>query len=87
MDENSNFFDFVSKIGSLINNSKAKEKDTKKNNKGSSKKYNIKISTDDEETIENIDNRDDEEEEEEEEEEKEEQNQGDKIKEKKRKIK
>jgi len=76
MDENNNFFGFVSKIGSLINNSKTKEKDTKKNNKGSAKKYNIKISADDEQTIENIDNQDEEEEEEEEEDEKEEQKQG-----------
>ena len=82
MDENNNFFGFVSKIGSLINNSKTKEKDSKKNNKGSAKKYNIKISTDDEQTIENIDNQDDEEEEEEEDE-KEEKKQEDKIEEKK----
>ena len=82
MDENNNFFGFVSKIGSLINNSKTKEKDRKKNNKGSAKKYNIKISTDDEQTIENIDNQDDEEEEEEEDE-KEEKKQEDKIEEKK----
>ena len=82
MDENNNFFGFVSKIGSLINNSKTKEKDSKKNNKGSAKKYNIKISTDDEQTIENIDNQDDEEEEEEEDE-KEEKKQEEKIEEKK----
>ena len=82
MEENNNFFDFVSKIGSLINNNKTKEKDNKKNNKGSAKKYNIKISTDDEQTIENIDNQDDEEEEEEEDE-KEEQKQEEKIEEKK----
>ena len=83
MDEENNFFGFVSKIGSLINNNKAKEKDNKKNNKGSAKKYNIKISTDDEQTIENIDNQDDEEEEEEEEDEKEEQKQEEKKEEKK----
>mgnify|MGYP002626296399 CR=1 FL=1 len=77
MDENNNFFNFVSKIGSLINN-KTKEKDAKKNNKGSAKKYNIKISTDDEQTLENIDNQDDEEEEEEEDE-KEEQKQEEKV--------
>ena len=82
MDENNNFFGFVSKIGSLINNNKTK--DTKKNNEGSTKKkYNIKISHDDEQTIENIDNQDDEEEEEEEEDEKEEQKQEEKINEKK----
>ena len=83
MDEENNFFGFVSKIGSLINNNKKKEKDNKKNNKGSAKKYNIKISTDDEQTIENIDNQDDEEEEEEEEDEKEEQKQEEKKEEKK----
>jgi len=83
MDEENNFFGFVSKIGSLINNNKTKEKDNKKNNKGSAKKYNIKISTDDEQTIENIDNQDDEEEEEEEEDEKEEQKQEEKKEEKK----
>ena len=82
MDENNNFFGFVSKIGSLINNNKTKG--TKKNNEGSTKKkYNIKISLDDEQTIENIDNQDDEEDEEEEEDEKEEQKQEEKIDEKK----
>ena len=70
MEENNNFFGFVSKIGSLINN---KSKDAKKANKGREKRYNIKISTDDEINIDNIDNQDDEEEEEEEEDEKEEQ--------------
>ena len=68
MDENNNFFGLVSKIGSLINNNKNKDKDIKK--KGHEKKYNIKISTDDEEDLDNIDNDFDEESEEEEEEEK-----------------
>ena len=54
MDENNNFFGLVSKIGSLINNNKNKDKDIKK--KGHEKKYNIKISTDDEEDLDNIDN-------------------------------
>ena len=67
MDENNNFFGFVSKIGSLINNNKTKEKETKK--KSHEKKYNIKISTDDEEGLDDIANESDEEEEEEEEEE------------------
>ena len=67
MDENNNFFGLVSKIGSLINNNKNKDKDIKK--KGHEKKYNIKISTDDED-LDNIDNDFDEESEEEEEEEK-----------------
>ena len=67
MDESNNFLGFVSKIGSLINSSKTKEKDNKKNKE---KKYNIKISTDDELNLDNIDNQDDEEEEEEEEDEK-----------------
>ena len=70
MDENNNFFGFVSKIGSLINNNKEKENENKK--KSHQKKYNIKISTDNEEGLDNIDNGSDEEEEEEEEEEKEE---------------
>ena len=67
MDENNNFFGFVSKIGSLINNNKTKEKETKK--KSHEKKYNIKISTDDEEGLDDIANESDEEEEEEDEEE------------------
>ena len=67
MDESNNFLGFVSKIGSLINSSNTKEKDNKKNKE---KKYNIKISTDDELNLDNIDNQDDEEEEEEEEDEK-----------------
>ena len=66
MDENNNFFGFVSKIGSLINNNKIIEKENKKKNH--EKKYNIKISTDVEEGLDNIDNESDEEEEEEEEE-------------------
>ena len=68
MDEENKFFGFVSKIGSLINSNKSKE--TKKRHE---KKYNIKISTDDEEDLDNIDN-DFDEESEEEEEEKEEKN-------------
>ena len=68
MEENNNIFGFVSKIGSLIINSKNKEKDSKK--KGQEKKYNIKISTDVDEDLDNIDNQSDEEEEEEEEDEK-----------------
>ena len=67
MEDNNNFFGFVSKIGSLINTNKNQDKETKK--KGQQKKYNIKISTDDEEGLDNIDNISDEEEEEEEEEE------------------
>ena len=69
MEENNNFFGFVSKIGSLINNSNNKEKENKK--KGEEKKYNIKISTDVDidEDLNNIDNQSDEEEEEEEDEE------------------
>ena len=67
MDESNNFLGFVSKIGSLINSSKTKEKDNKKNKE---KKYNIKISTDDELNLDNVDNQEDEEEEEEEEDEK-----------------
>ena len=71
MEEN-NFFDFVSKIGSLIGNNKLKE--TKKP-KVVEKKFNIKISSEveDEKEQDNIDNmdiiNDDEEEEEEEDEE------------------
>ena len=67
MEEN-NFFGFVSKIGSLINNNKQKES---KKIKPVEKKYNIKISSEveDEKEIDNIDNADDEEEEEEEDEE------------------
>ena len=79
MDENNNIFGFVSKIGSLINSNKTKDKDSKE--KGQEKKYNIKISTDADidEDLNNIDNQSDEEEEEEEEEEE----KKDKIKEKK----
>ena len=69
MEENNNFFGFVSKIGFLINNNKSQDKETKK--KGEQKKYNIKISTDDEKNLENIQNQIDDEEEEEEEEEEE----------------
>ena len=73
MDENNNFLGFVSKIGSLINNNKKKKNE---------KKYNIKISVEDEQNLDNIDNQDDEEEEEEEEEdEKESENKKDNIKE------
>ena len=79
MDENNNFFGLVSKIGSLINNNKNKDKDIKK--KGHEKKYNIKISTDDEEDLDNIDNDFDEESEEEEEEKLDEDNKDNKTKE------
>ncbi len=73
MDENNNFLGFVSKIGSLINNNKKKKNE---------KKYNIKISVEDEQNLDNIDNQDDEEEEEEEEEdEKESENKKDNLKE------
>ena len=63
--EDNNFFGFVSKIGSLINNKKPKEKETK-NNK-INKKFNIKISQDDEDEKE-IDDLENEEEEEDDEE-------------------